>query len=468
VAIACLNAAAWSIVIPPFQTSDEPDHFAYVQQLAESGRLPDASAGHAFSDEEELAMQALHVDEVELTPEIRPIASRAEQLVLERDLRSSSPLQESLSAGVADTEPPLYYALETIPYALASHGTLLDRLELMRLFSALWAGLTVLFTFLFVRELLPSNPLAQITAALAVALTPMLAQFSGVVNPDAMLFAVCAGTFYAVSRAFRRGLTRSIAAVIGALTAVGLLTKLNYIGLVPGVVLALVILARRAAQMSKRPAYRALALALGIAAGPVLVYLLVNLASGHPGLGVVSAALNGRNGPFLSEISYIWQFYLPRLPGMSSYFPGVLMTRLWFNGFVGLFGWNDTLFPGWVYSLALLPAGAIALLCLRAIVTDSGQLRRHAAELLAYAVMAAGLLVLIGANSYVSDAVLHIGSYWQPRYLLPLIPLLGGAIALAVRGAGARWAPVAATLIVLSFLAQDLFGQLQTIARFYG
>jgi 4-amino-4-deoxy-L-arabinose transferase-like glycosyltransferase len=468
VAIACLNSAAWSIVIPPFQLSDEPDHFAYVQQLAESGRLPDESASHAYSPEEELAMQALHVDEVEYAPEVRPIASRAEQLVLERDLSSSSPLTEPLSAGVASTEPPLYYALETIPYALASHGTLLDRLELMRLFSALWAGLTVLFTFLFVRELLPADPLAQIAAALAVALTPMLAQFSGAVNPDAMLFAISAGTFYAVSRAFRRGLTQRMAAVIGASMAIGLLTKLNYIGLVPGVVLALAILARRAAQISKRAAYRALALALGIAASPVFVYVLVNLASGRPGLGVVSAVLNGRNGPVLSEISYIWQFYLPRLPGMSSYFPGVLMTRLWFNGFIGLFGWNDTLFPGWVYSLALLPAGAIALLCVRAIVTAAGQLRRRAAELLAYAVMAAGLLALIGANSYVSDAVLHIGAYWQPRYLLPLIPLLGAALALAVRGAGSRWAPVAATLIALLFLAQDLFGQLQTIARFYG
>jgi 4-amino-4-deoxy-L-arabinose transferase-like glycosyltransferase len=468
VAIACLNAAAWSIVIPPFQISDEPDHFAYVQQLAESGRLPDASASRAYSPEEELAMQALHVDEVQLTPEIRPIASRAEQRVLERALRSSPPLQEPLSASVAATEPPLYYALETIPYALASHGTLLDRLEAMRLFSALWAGLTVLFTFLFVRELLPANPLAQITTALALALTPMLAQFSGAVNPDAMFFAISAGTFYAVSHAFRRGLTQRMAAVIGALTAVGLLTKLNYIGLVPGVVLALAILARRAAQISRPAAYRALALALGIAASPVLVYVLVNLASRHPGLGVVSAALNGRNGSVLSDISYIWQFYLPRLPGMSSYFPGVLMTRLWLDGFIGLFGWNDTLFPGWVYSLALLPAGAIAVLCLRALFTAVGLLRFRAAELLAYAVMAAGLLVLIGANSYVSDAVLHVGPYWQPRYLLPLIPLLGATLALAVRGAGSRWAPVAATLIVLLFLAQDLFGQLQTIARFYG
>ena len=48
--IACLNAACWSIITPPFQVPDEPAHFAYVQQLAQNERLP--TAGESYSAEE--------------------------------------------------------------------------------------------------------------------------------------------------------------------------------------------------------------------------------------------------------------------------------------------------------------------------------------------------------------------------------------------------------------------------------
>src|SRR5207253_1732134 len=110
-------------------------------------------------------------------------------------------------AGVAASQPPLYYALETIPYGLGSGGTVLDRLELMRLLSALMGGLTALFAYLFVREALPGAPWAWVVGGLGVALNPLLASMSGVVNPDAMLFAVAAAIFYLLARAFRRGLT---------------------------------------------------------------------------------------------------------------------------------------------------------------------------------------------------------------------------------------------------------------------
>ena len=45
---------------------------------------------------------------------------------------------------------------------------------------------------------------------------------SGAVNPDSMLYAVTAALFYLLARAFRRGLTRTQAIALGALTAVGL------------------------------------------------------------------------------------------------------------------------------------------------------------------------------------------------------------------------------------------------------
>jgi hypothetical protein len=41
-------------------------------------------------------------------------------------------------------------------------------------------------------------------------------------------------------------------------------------------------------------------------------------------------------------------------------------------------------------------------------------------------------------------------------------------LVLAARGAGRRWVPAVGALIVVQFIAHDIFSQLQVIARFYG
>jgi Predicted membrane protein (DUF2142) len=467
--IACLNAACWSLITPPFQVPDEPAHFAYVQQIAENGRLP-TSGDSDFSEEEEAALRDLRQTEVRWHPEHQPVTTQAQQQRLQHDL--SLPLQRSGpgGAGVAYSQPPLYYALQTIPYALGSSGSLLDQLELMRLLSALMAGLTALFAYLFVREALPGVAWAWTVGGLGVALAPLLGFMSGAVNPDAMLYAVSAAIFYLLARAFRRGLTPRLATAIGVVTAIGLLTKLNFIGLVPGVIIGLVVLAVRAARTSRRTAYRSLALAVAIAASPALLYIVVNLFSNHPGLGVVSSAihLTSGHGSALGEISYIWQLYLPRLPGMANDFPGISSTRqIWFDRSVGLYGWLDTSFPVWVDDLALIPTALLTILGIRALFTVRATLRRRLAELAVYAAMGAGVMALIGADSYLKFPE-QAGTYAEPRYLLPMLALLGAALVLSARGAGRRWGPAVGALIVVLFLAHDIFSQLQVISRFYG
>ncbi len=466
--VAFLSAACWSFITPPFQVPDEPAHFAYVQQLAETGRLPSSSA-ETYSPEETAALQGLRWEEVKQSPQTLGISSPAQQRALLRAIAAPLARTGPGDAGVAASEPPLYYALETIPYALGGGGTLLDRLELMRLLSALMAGVTALFAFLFVREALPGERWAWIVGGLGVALVPLFGFTSGGVTPDAMLFAVSAALFYCLARAFRRGLTRRSACAIGAVIAIGLLTKLNFVGILPGAVLGLVLLARAASRTSGREAYRWLALGLAVAAIPALAFALVNAISGHRTLGLVSAAVgDSQRHSILGQVSYIWQFYLPRLPGMARDFPGFSTTRgIWFDGYVGLYGWLDTAFPGWVYDAALLPAGVIAALCARALVAGRAALRGRLGEALVYATIGLGVLLLVGADSYL-DFPAYAAEYGQARYLLPMLPLLGVVLALAARGAGRRWGPAAGALILVLFLAHDLFSQLQTIARYHG
>jgi hypothetical protein len=466
--IACLNAACWSLITPPFQVMNEPSHFAYVQYLAETGHLP-TSNSLSYAPDEEIALEDVKQEQVRYSPQYHPIFTERQQRSLERDLALPLPRIDP-AAGFAASEPPLYYALEAIPYYAGSSGTILDRLALMRLFSALTAGVTALFVFLFLREALPRTPWAWSIGGLGVAFAPLLALMSGAVNPDALLCALSSVLFYCLARGFRRGLTPALAIATGAVIAAGLLTKLNFIGLLPGAMLGLLLITIRTRRTAGRSAYRSLALSLATTAAPLTLYVIVNLLSGRRAYGTLSPGVSSTTakGSVLKEIGYIWQFYLPRLPGMHDYFAGLSTTRqLWIDGFVGLYGWVDTVFPAWVYSAALVPLALLGILLGRALLVNHEQLRRRLPELAVYTTIALGLMILIGASDYL-ELPGGIGSYAQPRYLLPLIALYGAGLALAARGAGRRWGPVVGVLIVGLLIAHDVFSQLLEISRFYG
>lgn len=469
--LAVVNAVCWSLIMPPFQVPDEQDHFAYVQQLAETGHLP-SRAGRQYSDEEIVALQDLAHPRVRFRPSGRPIFSRAEQEKLQSDLAQPLPRRGPGGAGVAASEPPLYYALQTIPYGLGSKGSILERLELMRLLSALMGGATALFAFLFLREALPASRWAWTVGGLGVALAPLLGFISGAVNPDAMLIALSTALFYCLARSFRHGLTRGWAVAIGALVATGLLTKLNFVGLVPGALLGLVLLARRAARVSGARVYRQWLLpAALLAVSPGVLYVLANAVSGRSTFGVVStgiASITSGHHSIGGALSYIWQFYLPRLPWMHNDFGQIFTTRqIWFRDLVGLYGWSDTFFPGWAYGAALMPTGLITALCIRALASGRNGLRARGGELATYAAMTVGVLGLIGAAGYHEFPSLS-AEYAEPRYLLPMIALWGGVLTLAARGAGRRWGPAVGVLIVVLAAGHDIFSQLQVIARYYG
>jgi 4-amino-4-deoxy-L-arabinose transferase-like glycosyltransferase len=468
--IALLNAVTWSLIVPPFEGKDESDHFAYVEQIVENGSLPEnGQQNGVYSTQENLVLGALHAGEVIHSPQSTSISSEAEQRALIEANHAGASRRGSGEAGIATSEPPLYYLIQAIPYLLA-RGNILVELQLMRLVGALFAAITALFTFLFLREILPRSPWAATVGALAVALQPLLAFMSGSVNPDSMLFAVAAAVFYCLARAFRRGLTRRLAIAVGIGTAVGFLTKLNFVGFTFGVYVGLGVLAIREARARGRATLGAPLLAAVIGALPVALYALRNVLQSHHTLGLASSGGSLlAPGELLHLISYIWQLYLPRLPGMTHYFEGLATYKdIWFDRSVGLYGWMDTMFPTWVDNVALIPAALVAAVFLREVVVRRRALRKRLPEFGVYAAIAVGLLVLIGGSSYDSDALHHSPAFAEPRYLLPLLPLLGAVFVLAVRGAGRRWAPAAGAALIVLIFGFDLVSQLQVIARYYG
>lgn len=469
--VGLLNAFAWSLLTPAFEVPDEQSHYAYTEYFAEHGRPPVSRPQDRFSDSMGAALERLNFPVVRFVPHNVGPWSAYEDALLRHELQTRRERSGGNGAGkTVGGEPPLYYALQTVPYALASGGTVLDRVQLMRLLSVLLAGCTVLFVFLFVRELLPGTPWAWTVGALGVAFNPLFGFISGGVNSDALLYASSAAVFFLLARAFRRGLTPAVAVALGAALAVGLLTKFNAMGLVPGVALGLVAIAARQEGGLRLRALRLPALALAVAAAPVLLEAALNAAVwGRPAFGASTSdfAIRSDIHPTLSgAFDYVFQFYLVPLPGTAQPLGPLPIWEMWVTGFVGLLGWIDTTFPAWVYRAALGPIVAALALAAVALVRRRDAVRRRWAELAAYGLMALIFALFVAGASYILFLRYH-QSIAQARYLMPLAALYAGVLALAARAAGRRWMPVVGCAIVVVAIAHDVFSQLLVIARYY-
>jgi len=474
--IAFVNAAVWGVVVPPFQVPDEVTHFAYAQYLAETGKPPPQGPQPQYSPEEEETLAQLHAVKVIGHSDQRGLMTASENEVAQSALANNQdPLGYGGASG-ATSQPPLYYALEAVPYWLSPSNKLLDRLALMRLFSALLAAFTVLTVFMFLRELLPSMPWAPTVGALAVAFQPTFNFMAAGVNGDNLLYLASALTFLVLLRTYRRGLTAKRALMIGAVTAVGTLSKLTFIALLPGIALALLLLTWRAMPAGRRAALRSMGIALMTAVGPVAIYAVLNATAWHRGgitAGGVASATNSAlpSGGVVTmheTLDYIWQLYLPRLWFMNhSFFTSNQLTSTWLDGFIGHFGWLDYTFPLWVYSAARDVFVALTALAVVGIVRVRSELRVLAPMLACFGLIALGLLGAIGYAGIRYQ--LSTGSpFAQARYLFPLLAFYGAFIALAARALPRRWAPVLGALLVVLAMTHGLFAETLTITRYYG
>ena len=470
--VALLNATAWSIITPPFQGKDEIDNYSYVEYLSAAGKLPEKahlSGEEPYSQKVTLVTQGLQYFQVRFTPYEHSLTTNAEQRTLSEDVNRAPSLEGYGEAGRVASEPPGYYALETIPYALGGNN-ILTQLQLMRLLSALLAAITALLTFFFLREILPGVPWAATVGALCVALQPLFVSTSAIVSPDAMLITASAAVFLCFALAFRRGFDTRLAIALGLVIAVGFTSKVNFVGVSLGVFAGLAVLAVRGFRSHRWAGLRSPAIAGAIGLTPVALYLLRNALTSNPTTnGAVHTSGQLGLATLLKELSYTWQLFLPRLPGMTPYFKGVLPIReIWFDRSVGFYGWMDTTFPTWVDNVALVLAVGVAALCGRELFVRRAALRARLPELAVYGAIVLGVMWMLGFSSYSCDLLEHECSLGEPRYLLPLLPLFGAGIVLAIRGAGRRWAPVVGIAMVVLFLGHDLLSQLQTIARYYG
>jgi 4-amino-4-deoxy-L-arabinose transferase-like glycosyltransferase len=473
-ALAALLAAtavlglAWTLVVPPFQAPDEPAHVAYVQSLAERGKLPGEEGRDFWSTEQRLGADAAKSERTAQLLYSRPEWSKAaHEGWLRRSERLSDTARED-GGGVnpASPNPPLYYLLETVPYRVASSGDLFARLTAMRLVSVLFLLITVGATWLLAGTVFGPRRELQFAAAAVPALMPMVTAVASSVSPDSLLYALWSLAFWLGARVLLKGARPVEVAGLLAVAGLAVVTKSTSYALLPPVALVLAISAWRV-RGSRRTVARLVVVGLVAFAATAGTWYVVARINDRP---AAAQLIEAERPPDFNErefASYVWQYYLPRLPFMNDYPPFDRLPsvyEIFFKQGWGAFGWLEILYPErlyWVLGLLTLVVAAGALVALIK--------HRRSLSLPLLAFLALSVLGLIGG--------LHWNEYRlaesrgilvnQGRYLFPLIAVAGLAAAAAVTALPTRWRGPALGVFLGSLTALQLYAIGLVATRFY-
>ncbi|MGI8715021.1 MAG: DUF2142 domain-containing protein, partial [Solirubrobacteraceae bacterium] len=285
------------------------------------------------------------------------------------------------------------------------------------------------------------------------------------VNPDALMIVLWSWALWLGARVINRSARRRDAVALCAVTAAAVLTKATSYALVVPVLVALGLGVSRRAPDERRAGRRDIAIALTALVVPILAWLAVTVALHRPAVNKIAATAAAKPFNVSQLVSYVWQFYLPRLPFMTSMreTSGLPVYDIWVRQFWGAFGWLDVTFPGWAYGV--LGAITAAVLVPASILVGNTLSRRNwrVAAFLGLAGLA--LLAFLHLADYRS-LIAGQGQLVQGRYLLPIVGLFGLAVAfLASRLSPARQAAVCGVVVASLLTLQVL--SLSTIVHAY-
>lgn len=462
-AICLVEALAWCVVLPPLQGPDEDSHVAYVQKIAEAREIPwvwgdDAGdQSPAFSSELGQAILDSGTSPLRANPSARPAGARVDEQ-LWAEIEAGLDRADRAGGGFVSAfrNPPAYYLYESLPYLASAPMGIFGQMFVMRLANIPLLLVTVLFVWLIAGEVLGTRRWLQTLATGAVALHPELTHMTAVVNPDVFLAAVWSVALYLMIVILERGLTRRRAAALVALCVLSGFTHGRGLALIVPASLTLGIVVWKARWPGARPT-RAGAMALAgvatTAAAAIFVYVALH--------GAITTAGVRQLG------SYLWQFYLPP-PGFLTTlgpdygFRDVVVERL-YGGFAQLevsFSQpiNDTI---WTALIVAALSAAVAVVHYRRSIAERWEV---ALVLVGALVGTMGLLHAIAFRSLASGSGDPIIT---GRYLLPLAPLFGIAVALTLSWLPRRQAIAGAGALLAVLVLVQLGALGITLERFY-
>jgi 4-amino-4-deoxy-L-arabinose transferase-like glycosyltransferase len=380
-------AALFSVIVPVYETPDEPGHFDLIAQLINTKSLPVQNV--------ERPNYAHH------PPLYYILAAIPASLAGVSDNTAMPQLKPDFSwPGTDSPAVAAHKTAETFPYrgrTLAIH--------LARAVSVLCGALTVILTIAIGWLLFPGQPEVGLLAAALVAFNPQFLFISGAVTNDGLVIAACTGVLWQLLRTLQHPERLREWIFLGMWAAAALLAKSAAL-VVCGVVFLtwLIWSARR-----KSPA---LSIKSGMAVGLTFValagwwFVRNQVLYGDPlGWRIYQQAW--------AEVLRVVPLTVRELPGLYD---------IQFRSFWGVFGWMNVHPGSWLYAAArvLLLGGVIGWI----VALRTGETR-------SFTTLQKGAVALFGAYIILQEAfivyqnTIHNSSHAQGRYLFPVIaPLM--------------------------------------------
>jgi 4-amino-4-deoxy-L-arabinose transferase-like glycosyltransferase len=457
-----VHNVTWIVLLPAWQGPDEFSHYAYVERLATEHRLmrfDHRAAAPRLSVASNASMVGVGLNDLRFHLPVRPFGpagSDPARYPSEPDNLD----QHNGGALGANGYPPAYYIAAWPFYALPWLSNATEREYSIRLLSALLGALIVPLTYRLGRAVALSRRTALVAAALATS-APIMTQQSAVFSPDVLLVVAITGLACACVRARDRLDGRAAARVL-AWAALAALTKPVGLPAAAAVVATMAILTLGKFKRRTRAGLLAGASAAGLVLGSIFASTLFGIAV--PG-----------NYSWLARLKfdgeYLWQYYLPRLPGMPVVVPPATPASppaawMWGKEGIGIFGWLTTQLPLWAYRLAWIPtvcAGGLAL---------AGGVFRPARDRsgrsVALALVIASLAYILVLHASEATYLLANGNrLLQGRYFLPVYPLIAVAVMAGLRRFGERLA-LTVGFVVLAAWTIVALQALNTVVVYFG
>ncbi|MGB9183744.1 MAG: DUF2142 domain-containing protein [Solirubrobacteraceae bacterium] len=479
--VVAVVGVSWVLIMPPWQSPDSFTHYSYTESLATRFALPgrprhNEESSSVLGAYRAVGVLALQWSSPEVKPSWNPAAARTYR-------RASARLSRSNGAGVTPSQsnPPLYYAYATAAYLAAVGGDALDRLSAIQLAGVLLLLATVIGAWLLAGEVFGRRPLLQLTTAAVAGLQPMETFMSTSVNPDALLVPLWTLWLWLGARVIKRGAPRRDVVALCAVTAAAILTKETAYAMLPALVLVLVLGWRARLAGGWRDAAKTFGPAILVLYVPVQLWIIGANAGGRSALTVPpptasAAASNSPSSFLLHFFDYVWQFYLPKIPGQATIHvttlpslpwprlqPGLPVWNIWVREGWGVFGWVDIYMTNWVYVVLAAVTAAVAVIGVAIIVRTRDRLR-----LSLFAFFGLALLSLLAVVHEVEYQTLRAnqGPFTQGRYALPLVALFGLGVALIISRLPARARGPSCAVLLVGLLALQVLA-LGTVARTY-
>lgn len=486
----------WVVLLPPWQATDETEHFAYVNHIVEQHAIPHPPYAVGYGPFSQELRQSLQDTNFYPLAENNRFYGKPESPL---PIADYSAARTYSATGVARFDsggsraaiyPPLYYLFIALPDVVLHDAPIISRLFAMRAASAILGALSCLFAYLFAFEIRRTRRWGW-SLGLCLALMPTFAQLGASLNNDTAVNLGAIALIWLTVRAYLRPrLTRTLAAMLGLVSGLTLLTKPTAL---PLLVIAGIVVLVKIAPIGRRPlllrrerlqAFGLYATTGSLSYGPWLLFRLGYYGDLGPGLGsvigafrgivravratdavgtvaTISASLPTFSPPALALFQHSFGSYLQYLRSGA----GGFYARFLFREFWGRLGWGGAYLPGPVLGvIAVGCAIGAAGLVIQLVRRRAG---RSLLLLLIGLILLHILFIFIGVDYLQSYARTGTTLGLQGRYFFPiLVPVLflllsGWESLLRDRALALRIAPVL-------MLALQLLGLGAVVTRYFG